>query len=190
MRRLSRSLTRRRALTLLTAGTFGPALAAGCARRDATAVAIGSKDFTEELILGEMYAQLLEKHGLAVSRKLNLGGTQVAMEALLRGDLDMYPEYTGTALITELKLKPHSDAALIYRTVKKEYERRYHLVWLDPAPMNDTQALAMTQAGAAKYHIRTLSDLANARGCITRLAARLQRLSIQVGKVVRHRPQI
>ncbi len=156
-------VTRREALALLAAGTLGaPALVAGCNRPVTNAVAIGSKDFTEELILGEMYAQILEKHGLAVSRKLNLGGTQVAMEALLRGDIDLYPEYTGTGLITELKLKPRGDAASIYRTVKNEYEHRYHLIWLDPAPMNDSQALAMTQAGSAKYGVRTLSDLAKA----------------------------
>ena len=158
--RLARALTRRKTLVLLSAGTVAWGLLAGCRRGTPNGVAVGSKDFTEELILGEMYAQLFEKHGLAVSRRLNLGGTQVAMEALLRGDIDLYPEYTGTALITELKLKPRGDAASIYRTVKAEYERRYNLVWLDPAPMNDTQALAMTQAGSAKYHVRTLSDLA------------------------------
>jgi osmoprotectant transport system substrate-binding protein len=155
--------SRRRALTLFAAGTLAaPVLAAACNRLAPNTVAIGSKDFTEELILGEMYAQILEKHGLRIARKLNLGGTQVAMEALLRGDIDLYPEYTGTGLITELKLKPQGDAASIYRTVKSEYEHRYHLIWLDPAPMNDTQALALTQAGSAKYGVRTLSELAKA----------------------------
>lgn len=135
-------------------------LLAGCKGANPNSVAIGSKDFTEELILGEMYAQLLEKQGLSVARKLNLGGTQVAMEALRRGDIDLYPEYTGTALITILKLKRRGDAAMIYGTVKDEYARRYGLVWLKAAPMNDTQALAMTQAGSAKFGVRTLSELA------------------------------
>jgi osmoprotectant transport system substrate-binding protein len=135
-------------------------LAAGCARSNPNAVAIGSKDFTEELILGEMYAQLLEKHGLTVARKLNLGGTQVAMEALERGDIDLYPEYTGTALITILKRKATGDGQAIYATVKSEYARRYGLVWLNEAPMNDTQALAMTQAASATYGVRTLGQLA------------------------------
>jgi len=130
-------ITRRGALALLGAL---PLSAAGCGRAPANGVAIGSKDFTEELILGEMYAQILEKGGLAVTRKLNLGGTQVAMEALLRGDIDLYPEYTGTALITELKRHPQGDAASIYRTVKAEYARRYGLVWLEAAPMNDATA--------------------------------------------------
>ncbi|MBC5811514.1 MAG: quaternary ammonium transporter, partial [Candidatus Eremiobacteraeota bacterium] len=87
-----RRLNRRTALVLLSAGMLLPS----CARPSAAGVAVGSKDFTEELVLGEMYAALLEKRGLAVARKLNLGGTQVAMEALRRGDIDLYPEYTGT----------------------------------------------------------------------------------------------
>jgi osmoprotectant transport system substrate-binding protein len=154
---VSAPLCRRHALALVGAGLF-----AGCARSNGSTIAIGSKDFTEELILGEMYAQLLEARGLGVARKLNLGGTQVAMGALRRGDIDLYPEYTGTALITELKLAPHGDAATIYRTVRDEYLRRYDLVWLQPAPMNDTQALAMTQAGSDRYRVRTLSELAAA----------------------------
>jgi len=156
------SLSRRGALGLLAAAPLITAPIAGCNRSPANGVAVGSKDFTEELVLGEMYAQLLEKHGLVASRKLNLGGTQVAMEALRRGDIDLYPEYTGTALITELKLSPSGDAASIYRAVKSEYMRRYELVWLDPAPMNDTQALAMTRAVSEKYHMRSLSELAQA----------------------------
>jgi osmoprotectant transport system substrate-binding protein len=155
-------ITRRGALALLGSAPLGVLAATGCNRSPANGVAVGSKDFTEELILGEMYAQILEKQGLQVTRKLNLGGTQVAMQALQRGDIDLYPEYTGTALITELKLSPSGDAASIYRTVKSEYMRRYELVWLDPAPMNDTQALAMTRAGSEKYHVRTLSELAKA----------------------------
>jgi osmoprotectant transport system substrate-binding protein len=139
------------------------AFAAGCAPGGGgPTVAIGSKDFTEELILGELYAQLLERGGLRVARKLDLGGTQIAMEALQRGDIDLYPEYTGTALITELKLPPGKDAAANYATVKRAYAARYDLTWLDASPFNDTQALATTAAVSARYGIRTLSDLAKA----------------------------
>jgi len=150
-----RHLTRGRALGLLGAAALLPACGGG-ARSD---VAVGSKDFTEELILGELYAQILEKRGLTVARKLNLGGTQVAMEALQRGDIDLYPEYTGTALVTELKLPPMTDSKKSYDIVKAAYAQKYGLVWLDPAPENNTQALATTQAVAAKYGIRTLSQL-------------------------------
>jgi osmoprotectant transport system substrate-binding protein len=153
--------TRARALALIGA-SLGAGTLAGCASSSPDGVSVGSKDFTEELILGEMYAQLLERAGLSVSRKLDLGGTQVAMEALLRGDIDLYPEYTGTALVTELKLSPGKDAAANYATVKRDYAARYKLAWLNPAPFNDTQALATTQAVRSRYRLSTLSDLAQA----------------------------
>jgi osmoprotectant transport system substrate-binding protein len=152
------AISRARSLALIG----GAAALGSCSSSHGNAIAIGSKDFTEELILGEMYAQILENFGMPVVRKLDLGGTQVAMEALLRGDIDLYPEYTGTALITELKLRPQKDAAANYETVKREYETRYHLTWLRPAPFNDTQALATTQTVRQKYHVTTLSDLAKA----------------------------
>lgn len=160
-------IDRSRALALL-----GSSLALGstgtlaaCAGKNAAApskIAIGSKDFTEELILGEMYAAILEQNGFTIERKLDLGGTQVAMAALRRGDIDLYPEYTGTALLTELKARPSKDAAANYATVKAYYAERYQLTWLEASPFDDTQALATTQAIATKYSIKTLSDLAKA----------------------------
>jgi osmoprotectant transport system substrate-binding protein len=141
---------------------------AACGPRGPAPIAIGSKDFTEELLLGEMYAQILEKHGLPVTRKLNLGGTQVAMAALQRGDIDIYPEYTGTALINVLKIIPSSDASDAYDAphifikVQQAYRQRFNLEWLKPAPMNDSQALATTRAISQRYGIRTLSDLSKA----------------------------
>ncbi|MFZ1123809.1 MAG: glycine betaine ABC transporter substrate-binding protein [Candidatus Baltobacteraceae bacterium] len=157
-RNLQTALTRARALRLL-----GAASLAACGGDGGTdSVAVGSKDFTEELLLGEMYAQLLERAGLRAARRLDLGGTQVAMEALLRGDIDLYPEYTGTALLTVLKLPPARDAAANYRTVAQAYRRKYDLVWLAAAPMNDTQALATTRAIARRYRLVTLGDLSRA----------------------------
>jgi osmoprotectant transport system substrate-binding protein len=154
------TVTRRTALVAVAALASSAALTACGGGSAGPSVAVGSKDFTEELILGEMYAQILEHNGFAVARKLDLGGTQVAMEALQRGDIDLYPEYTGTALITELKQKPGKDAAANYAAVKSAYATRYDLTWLKPAPFNDTQALATTQALADRYHIVTLSQLA------------------------------
>jgi osmoprotectant transport system substrate-binding protein len=151
-------MTRARALALVG----GAAILVRCQRPTGPAVAVGSKDFTEELILGEMYAQILEKNGFNVTRKLDLGGTQVAMEALQRGDIDLYPEYTGTALVTELKQRPGKDARANYDAVKRAYAARYDLVWLAAAPFNDTQALATTQAFATQHGLRTLSDLSRA----------------------------
>jgi osmoprotectant transport system substrate-binding protein len=160
-------ISRRNLLAALTCVAVAPGglLSAGCARSER--VKVGSKNFTEELVLGEMYALLLEHQGIAVERRLDLGSTQVAMAALARGDIDLYPEYTGTALLVVLKQPPISDRAAVYDLVKREYAKRYDLTWLDPAPMNDTQALATTQALSAKLAVHTLSDCA-------RLAPRLR----------------
>ena len=151
-------MKRAQALSLL-----GSAALAGCGGGGGTpAIAVGSKNFTEELIVGEIYAQVLEQNGFKVNRKLNLGGTEIAQAALVRGDIDLYPEYTGTALIDVLKMPVSHDASAIYATVKSAYEQKFQLTWLDPAPFNDSQGLATTKAIAAKYHLKTLSDLSRA----------------------------
>ena len=123
-------------------------------------VTIGSKDFTEEFIVAEMYAQMLENAGFTVNRKLNLGGTPIAQAAIVKGDIDLYPEYTSTGLMTVLKMPAMQDPTAIYNTVNTGYEAQFQLTWLKPSPFNDTQALAMTQATADKYGIKTYSDLA------------------------------
>ena len=122
-------------------------------------VRVGSKDFTEQFILGEMYALVLENNGFKVERKLNLGGTPVAQAGLMSGEIDLYPEYTGTALLTVLKESTNSDRQQVYDTVAQGYKDKFNLVWLDPAPMNNTQALAMTQEKAQQYGIQTISDM-------------------------------
>lgn len=123
-------------------------------------ISVGSKDFTEQLIIGEMYALVLEENGFTVERKLNLGGTPVAQAALESGEIDLYPEYTGTGLLTVLKLPVNGDQQAVFDTVNQEYQSRFGLVWLDPAPMNNTQALAMTSDRATALGIRTISDFA------------------------------
>jgi osmoprotectant transport system substrate-binding protein len=122
-------------------------------------IRVASKDFTEQFILGEMYALVLEDAGYRVDRRLNLGGTPVAQQALLNGEIDLYPEYTGTGLLTVLQLPVESNPQVVFDTVKREYDSQFNLVWLDPAPMNNTQALAMTRAGAQRLGIRTISDM-------------------------------
>ncbi len=135
--------------TVTAAGGSGPAT-----------IKVGSKDFTEEFILAEMYSLLLENAGFKVERKFNLGGTPIAHAALLKGDIDLYPEYTSTGLLEVLKLQPIADAKKVVATVRQGYQEKFKLVWLDPAPFNDTQALATTKEVAAKYGIKTYSDLA------------------------------
>ncbi|GAC1623643.1 MAG: glycine betaine ABC transporter substrate-binding protein [Vulcanimicrobiaceae bacterium] len=153
------TITRARALALFGA----TATLAACGARGGAdgkhPIAVGSKDFTEELILGEMYALILEQNGFSVDRKLGLGGTQVAMAALQRGDIDLYPEYTGTALLTQVKASPSKDATANYQTVKSFYASHYKLDWLASSPFNNTQALATSHAVAQRYSLRTLSDL-------------------------------
>jgi len=134
-------------------------------------IKVGSKDFTEQFILGEMYSLVLEKAGYSVERKLNLGGTPVAQAALTSGQIDLYPEYTGTGLLTVLKLPASSDPKQVFDTVASEYKKQFNLTWLDPAPMNNTQALAMTAEGAKKYGIRTISDMAAKASQLTMIGA-------------------
>ncbi|MCX8025976.1 MAG: hypothetical protein N3A60_12310, partial [Thermanaerothrix sp.] len=123
-------------MVLLLLGVMALVLAACAPSSERKAIRVASKDFTEQFILGEMYAQLLAANGYGVERKLNLGGTPVAHQALLAGEIDLYPEYTGTGLLTVLKLPTQSDPSTVYQTVKEEYARQFNLVWLDPAPMN------------------------------------------------------
>jgi len=126
-----------------------------------SSIRVGSKDFTEQFILGEMYALVLEDAGLEVERKLNLGGTPVAHAGLLNNEIDLYPEYTGTGLLTILKLPASSDQQEVYTTVSEAYAEQFNLAWLEPAPMNNAQALAMTQEKAAELGIESISDMAD-----------------------------
>jgi osmoprotectant transport system substrate-binding protein len=142
-----------------TAGTAAQPTAASSGGAGGT-IKIGSKDFTEEFIVAELYAQLLENAGFTVERKINLGGTPIAQAAITNGDIDLYPEYTSTGLLTVLKQQPLKEPGEILAAVKKGYEDQFKLTWLEPSPFNDTQGLAVTQATADKYGIKTYSDLA------------------------------
>jgi len=125
-----------------------------------TPIRVGSKDFTEQSIIGEMYALVLENAGFSVERKPKLGGTPVAQAGLESGEIDLYPEYTGTGLLTVLKLPTESDRQAVFDKVAAGYKEQFNLVWLEPAPMNNTQALAMTQARSQELGIQTISDMA------------------------------
>ncbi|MBV9439851.1 MAG: quaternary ammonium transporter [Candidatus Eremiobacteraeota bacterium] len=159
------AVSRRAVLAGAASLALAPGGLAGCARRPG-GLGVGSKNFTEELVLGELYAQALERAVLAVRRRLDLGTTDIAMAALRRGEIDLYPEYTGTALLTVLHLPPDSDPQRSYETVRRAYAEKYGLAWLRPAPMNDTQALASTPALAHRLALRTLSDLAAHAGTL------------------------
>jgi osmoprotectant transport system substrate-binding protein len=122
-------------------------------------VRIGSKDFTENLILAEIYALALEdKGGLAVERDFGLASSSVHT-ALLNDEIDVYPEYTGTGLLSVLQLDLITDPREVYDTVKAAYEDRFNLIWLDYAQANDGQGIAVTKEISDKYGITTISDL-------------------------------
>ncbi len=122
---------------------------------------IGSKQFTEQIILGKMMIALLEANGFKCEDKTGLGGTLVARKALLAGQIDMYMEYTGTGLMTHLKhKKPITDPKECYEVVKKEDLEKNGLVWLPMMDFNNTYCLMMRRADAEAKGIKTLSDLA------------------------------
>lgn len=124
-------------------------------------IVIGSKNFSEQLILGNMLADLIEdKTDLDVERKLNLGGTQVAFSALKNGNIDMYVDYTGTGLVDILKKDPDKNPDHVYQTVQKEFNQKYGIELLKPLGFNNTYALAVRQDTAKQYGLNTLSDLA------------------------------
>ena len=121
---------------------------------------IGSKNFTEQQILGQMMIELLQARGFACEDKTGLGGTLVARTALENGQIDMYMEYTGTGLVTMLKEKNIiTDPRACYDFVKKADLARNGLVWLPYMPFNNTYCLMMRKDDAAAKGIKTLSDL-------------------------------
>jgi len=124
-------------------------------------VVIGSKDFSENIILGEMFAQLIENNtDIEVVRKLNMGGTFVCFEAIKNGDIDIYPEYTGTGLTAQLKMDVITDSEEAYRVVAEEFNKQFNIKWLSPLGLNNTYTLAVTQEVVEEYGVETFSDLA------------------------------
>jgi len=138
------------------AGLVACLLLAGCGQRGRIVVA--SKDFTEQTILGEIVAQQIERRlGAPVERKLNLGGTLLAHKALLAGQIDVYPEYTGTALMEILKMPASRDAAEVQSRVRAEYKKRWNLDWMPPFGFNNTFAMVIENG------YETLSEAAQRR---------------------------
>jgi osmoprotectant transport system substrate-binding protein len=131
-------------------------LTAGCGRQ--STLTVGAKNFSEQLLLGEIMAQQIERRlGEKVTRKFNLGGTILAHEALLHGEIDLYPEYTGTALSAILKQPANPDAAATLAKVRAAY-RQWGLEWLQPLGFENTFALAVRREDAEREHISTLSE--------------------------------
>jgi osmoprotectant transport system permease protein len=127
-------------------------------------IVVASKPFGESYLLAEMFSQLLESRGFRVDRRPGLGATEIAFGALRTGAIDVYPEYTGTGLVAILHdTLPDStlaDPRAVFAHVARRFADVYHTRWLPPLGFQNTYAIAVTRATAARYHLRTLSDLA------------------------------
>ena len=127
---------------------------------------VGSKNFTEQFIVAELYAAALEAAGFKVERKINLGATLVAHEALKTGAIDLYPEYTGTGLGAVMKVQgpTETDPEKAWQTVKAYYEKEFKLTWLKPSGVNNGYAMVVRPETAQSMNLKTLSDLAKVAG--------------------------
>jgi glycine betaine/choline ABC-type transport system substrate-binding protein len=143
-------------------GAFVSLFAAGCKKQDGgKAIVVGSKNFTEQIILAELFAQQIEAHSaVRVERKLNLGGTFICQDALVSGKIDLYPEYTGTALMAVLKEPPQNNPAEVFRIVKDEYRNKFNVEEMAPLGFNNTFAMVIRGEDAENLHLRTVSDIA------------------------------
>lgn len=143
-------------------------IAAGCSLGEKKAqdtIVIGSKNFTEQVIMANIVAEMIKAHtNLNVELKTGLGGTSVCFEALKRGGknggIDTYVEYTGTGLVNLLGMEPITDPDEAYRIVSEEFKKRWNLVWLKPLGFNNTYTLAVKKEFAQEQDLQTFSDLA------------------------------
>lgn len=134
---------------------------AACGPPRSDRIVVGSKNFTEQAVLGELFAQQIEaKTKLPVERKFYLAGSFICQQAILAGRIDLYPEYTGTALTAILKEKPSSDREAVYERVKSEYERRFQLTLGPPLGFEDTFAIEIRGEDARRLNLKTISQAA------------------------------
>jgi osmoprotectant transport system substrate-binding protein len=136
-------------------------LFASCHKPPQSKITIGSKFFTEQVVLAELLAQHIEaKTGIPVERKTNLGGTLLVHKALQAGQLDLYVEYTGTALTAVLNESPQGDSAAVYRRVKQLYSDRFQFEVAEPLGFENTFAMVIRGDDANKLHLQKISDIA------------------------------
>lgn len=126
---------------------------------DSAPVVVASKPFAENYLLAEMFAQLLETHGVAVTRRPGLGATEVAFQALRTGAVDVYPEYTGTGLLAILGVEAPPDRGRAFATVARTFQERWGVRWLPPLGFENSYAMAVRRATADSLGVRSLSEL-------------------------------
>ena len=162
---MNTTITRRNALALCGTAALsflGASSLSGCgnSKGSENAITVGSKAFTEGVILSELYALVEHDTDLAVELTQGVGGGVANIQpALMKGDFDLYPEYTGTGLISVLKMDPLTDPEEVYETVKSAYADQFDLVWLSKSEAADGQGLVIRTEAAKKYGIKTISDL-------------------------------
>lgn len=127
-------------------------------QQSSTTIRVGSKDFTENLVIAEIYALALEDNGYTVERVSNISSSLIH-NSIVNDEIDLYPEYTGTGLLSVLSEDMETDSEKVYKTVKKEYEEQFNLTWLDYASANDSQGLVIRTEVANSLNIKTISDL-------------------------------
>jgi osmoprotectant transport system substrate-binding protein len=133
-----------------------------CHKAPQSKITIGSKFFTEQVVLAELLAQHIEaKTGIPVVRKINLGGSLLVHKALLAGELDLYVEYTGTALTAVLNESPQGDSSAVYNRVKQLYSDRFHLEVTEPLGFENTFAMVIRGDDAKSLHLQKLSDISS-----------------------------
>lgn len=135
--------------------------AAGCGKNNAMdkgKIRVGMKNFTENLIVGEIYALALEDAGYKVERVPNIASS-VIHTSIINNEIDIYPEYTGTGLLSVLKMNVMTDSEKVYQTVKEAYKKQFNIVWLNYSTANDGQGIVIRTDVAQKYGIKTISDL-------------------------------
>ena len=125
-------------------------------------IVVGSKSFAESYVLGEVFALVLEDAGYSVDRRLGLGETELVFRAMVAGEIDVYPEYTGTGLLAMLGEQAQGDRTATLRRVSTEFEARWGLRWLPPLGFQNDYAMALRPATADSLDLRTLSDLEQA----------------------------
>jgi osmoprotectant transport system substrate-binding protein len=134
---------------------------AACREPPRSKIIIGSKFFTEQVVLAELLAQHIEaRTGIPVIRKTNLGGTLLVHKALLAGELDLYVEYTGTALTAVLNESPRGDSNAVYNRVKQLYSDRFHLEVTEPLGFENTFAMVIRGDDAQRLHLQKISHIA------------------------------
>jgi osmoprotectant transport system substrate-binding protein len=134
--------------------------AVGCNKHSDNTIVVGSKNFTEQIILAELFAQQIEAHStLHVERRVNLGGTLICHQALIAGKIDLYPEYTGTALTAVLNDPVEKDPAAVFQRVQTEYRSRFHVEAMPSLGFNNTFAIVVRSDDAEKFHLQKVSDI-------------------------------